>query len=281
MRSGPPTVRKRLETSRSRERRISEGWYEKYCPPDEPGLDIGTADDPIHDHFDQWDMEFGDGDAVLMEGMAGEKYHTVYASHILEHVNDPIAAIRRWFELVRPGGHLIACVPHRDLYEKRKLLPSRFNADHLCFWLPNSSEPPHTVDFTRTIQDALQSVAHDILYVRVLDRGWMPVSANEHSRGEYAIEAVIRKPDGQAAVHGGSADVQKPAIMIPGERDSRSYILETHIAELNKQIAKLETEIGNRDGKLAAIYGTRTWQWRTKLVEMAKGKPIREQKNSS
>jgi SAM-dependent methyltransferase len=258
MRSGPPKVRKPLETSKSHERRVREGWYEKYCPPDQPGIDIGCADDPVYDHFDQWDMSFGDGDAMLMEGVPAEKYHTVYASHILEHVNDPIVSVRRWYELVRPGGHLIVCVPHRDLYEKRTLLPSKFNDDHKFFWLPDRREPPHTLSLTQTIHDALQTVPYEIISLRVLDHGWIPVPVNKHSDGEYAIEAVIHKPAGAVAASAPRTAVEpSPAAPIPvtlGERDPRTYVLETRIADL--------------EDKLAQIYGTRTWQWRTKLVQM-------------
>jgi len=39
-------------------------------------------------------------------------------------------ALREWFQLVKPGDHLIVIVPDEDLY-KQGYFPSRFNADRL------------------------------------------------------------------------------------------------------------------------------------------------------
>ena len=38
-------------------------------------------------------------------------------------------AILEWWQLVKPGGHLILLVPDEDLYEQ-DIFPSRFNGDH-------------------------------------------------------------------------------------------------------------------------------------------------------
>lgn len=193
MRTGPPSDRQHLESAKSHERRVREGWYEKYCPVKKNGIDIGCSFDPIHDHFDQWDMAFGDGDAVTMDGIASNTYHTVYTSHILEHVWNPLAAIRRWFDILAPEGHLIICVPHRDLYEKRLTLPSRFNDDHKTFWLPSRYEPPNTFSLSHTITDALMGREYELLALTVLNEGWEPFPPEVHSCGEYAIEAIILK----------------------------------------------------------------------------------------
>jgi len=172
---------------------VREGWYEKYCPASRNGIDIGCSSDPIHDHFDQWDMAFGDGDAVFMDGIPNNSYHTVYTSHLLEHVWDPIKAIQRWFEILAPGGNMIICVPHRDLYEKRLVLPSRFNGDHKTFWLPNRYEPPCTFSLSGTIMDALLGRPYELLSLTVLNEGWTPLPPEVHSPGEYAIEAIVAK----------------------------------------------------------------------------------------
>jgi SAM-dependent methyltransferase len=191
MRTGEPTKRVPLETAKSHERRVREKWYEKYCPPDRPGIDIGCSNDPIFPQFHQWDVEFGDGDATYMAGVPDRSYFTVYTSHVLEHLIDPIIGIRNWFRLVQPGGHLIICLPHRDLYEKSRFLPSRFNRDHKCYWLPSDYEPPCTFSLFHTIRQAIPEGA--IQSFRVLDEGWMPLPPEQHSPGEYAIEAIIRK----------------------------------------------------------------------------------------
>lgn len=42
----------------------------------------------------------------------------VFSSHLLEHIEDHKAALAEWWRLVKPGGHLILYLPHRDLYPR-------------------------------------------------------------------------------------------------------------------------------------------------------------------
>jgi SAM-dependent methyltransferase len=188
------------ETSKSHDRRVREGWMEKYAPSHMSGLDIGCGNDPLNDTFRRWDngtgisaKDFNDSDAQEMEGVSNGIYHTVYASHLLEHIRFPSKAVARWYELVRPGGHLIICVPHRDMYEKKRVLPSRWNHDHKHFFLPDEEEMPCTMNFKKVILTAIPNA--DFAEFRVLDEGYKSNGDNKHSNGEYSIEAVIRKPD--------------------------------------------------------------------------------------
>jgi predicted SAM-dependent methyltransferase len=277
MRHGPPDNRKWMETRKSHDRRVREGWYDKYCPATENGIDIGCSDDPVHDHFDQWDMQFGDGDAVLMAGLAPETYHTVYTSHILEHVSDPPAALRRWFELVRPGGHLIINVPHRDLYEKRTLLPSIWNPEHASFWLPDRDDPPHTFSLLRTLQDALRgdgvTVDYEIIHVRVLNDNWIPLAAAEPADGEYAIEAVIKKLP-QPIPAAVAANKPVPPVIDEGAAQILTYPAMTTVAdrayEARRELAKAREEIARLKAGIDSMRSTWVWRWRTKLVGLLK-----------
>jgi ADP-heptose:LPS heptosyltransferase/predicted SAM-dependent methyltransferase len=40
----------------------------------------------------------------------------VFSSHLLEHIEDWGAALREWWRIVKPGGHLVLYLPHADLY---------------------------------------------------------------------------------------------------------------------------------------------------------------------
>jgi ubiquinone/menaquinone biosynthesis C-methylase UbiE len=186
----PPPIGKNGETCKSHARRWKEGWYERYAPDHLSGIDIGCAHDPLNHTFRRWDIIFGDGDAMIMEGVPDNQFHTVYASHILEHVLDPVIALRNWHRIVRPGGHLIVCVPHRDLYEKKKFLPSNWNSDHKTFWLPQMDEPPDTRGLYETIYKAIPHAR--LISLKVLDEGWAS-NGDAHSGGEYSIEAIIKK----------------------------------------------------------------------------------------
>lgn len=183
--------RRGIESTKSAIRRKLEGWFDKYMPFDQPGIDIGAGIDPVHPAFRKYDQMFGDGDAQYMKDVADESYQTVYTSHILEHVHDPGVAVENWYRICKTGGHLIICVPHRELYEKRRTLPSQWNGDHKTFWLPERHELPLTRGLRQTIQEAIPFAK--IISVRELKEGWVSNGPNAHSDGEYSIEAVIQK----------------------------------------------------------------------------------------
>lgn len=176
------------------ERRKREGWFDKYCPEDRSGIDIGCQRDPINQTFRRWDLIFGDGDATFMDGVPNDTFFTVHASHILEHLTDPVTGIKNWYRILKPGGHLIILVPHRDLYEKKKVPPSNWNFDHKTFWLPDSSDHPKTKSLKHVIYEAIPNA--NIVSFGILDYGYdysLPIHI--HACGEYSIEAIIRKPE--------------------------------------------------------------------------------------
>ena len=177
------------ETRKSHIRRLKEGWF-NYAPFWLSGIDIGCGTDPLNETFRRYDHIWGDGDAQKMFGIPDNAFHTVYASHVLEHVYDPIEAVYNWYRICKSPGHVIICVPHRDLYEKRKMLPSRWNPDHKTFWLPEKGEPPHTRGLQEVISQAVPGA--NLIVLRVLNEGYM-VNGDGHSGGEYSIEAIIKK----------------------------------------------------------------------------------------
>lgn len=202
------------ETGKAHDRRTREKWYERFLRPEV--LDVGSGVDPLPfngvTHWDyQWtynedggELSFknepGDRDAQTLNGLLDESFTTVYASHILEHLEDPREAFRNWWRVLKPGGHLIVAVPHRDLYEKKKTHPSLWNpcdreggGGHLTFWLPDRYEPPDTLSLLGEARAAID--AAEILDFRVIDEGYDHFLPEDvHPVGEYAIEMVLRKP---------------------------------------------------------------------------------------
>lgn len=181
------------ETSKAFERRIKEGWHFDWlmgC-----GIDIGASShlglDKVTPDCDTWDMN--NGDATEMAGVPNEKYAWTYSSHCLEHLANPSKAIGNWWRILKPGGYLVIVVPHRDLYEKRTELPSQWNPDHKWFWLPSIGEKPCTLGLMSVCREALGENI-DVQELRILNEGFISVSPNVHSGGEYSIEIIIRKP---------------------------------------------------------------------------------------
>src|SRR3970282_1033769 len=98
------------------------------------GLDIGFGGDLLTPNCRGWGFEHGD--AQYLRGIGDAAFDFVYAGHPLEHLADPAGSLRNWWRVLKPGGHLIIYLPHRDLYEKRTQLPSPWNPDHKFFYLP-------------------------------------------------------------------------------------------------------------------------------------------------
>ena len=130
------------------------------------GIDIGCGPDPVTPGCRGFDLT--DGDAERIDEYVDEEFDFVWSSHCLEHMSDPRDALRRWWTLVRPGGHLILIVPDEDLYEQG-FWPSVFNGDHKAsFRLRGPSEwSPVSVD----LEHELISLGALIRILEVQDDG--------------------------------------------------------------------------------------------------------------
>lgn len=177
------------ESSKARDRRLRDGFFEKFC--NGKGIDIGCGNDPLTEDCDKWDFLYMSPDATYMEGIPDNTYDFVYASHCLEHLDDPELALKNWFRITKPGGHMIVSVPHRDLYEKKRTLPSRWNYGHKLFFLLDRDDPPSTFGLVPMIVRALEN--YRMIYAKECSDGWEPLPPDVHSTGEYAIEIVIKK----------------------------------------------------------------------------------------
>jgi SAM-dependent methyltransferase len=177
----------RWETTRARPRREREGFFDRYCQG--AGIDIGYGGDPVTPSCRGWDFEHGD--AHFLKGVPDESFDFVYSSHTLEHMDDPEAAIRNWWRVLKPGGHLLLYIPHRDLYEKRMHLPSRWNAEHKHFFLVDRDDLPDTIGVLPLLSRAL--TGYRVIYAKACDEGHTITDPSRHSDGEYSIEAVVQK----------------------------------------------------------------------------------------
>ena len=79
-----------------------------------------------------------------LEGFENDSQDFVFSSHLLEHIEDTAGAISEWWRVIKPGGHLVLYLPHKDLY-------------------PNcgtpGANPDHKHDFTqRDIERVMESL---------------------------------------------------------------------------------------------------------------------------
>ena len=102
-------------------------------------LDVGAGEDSIgkYKHFfpaiaSVRDWNHSDGDGTDLEGIAPQTFHVVHSSHSLEHMRDPLTALRRWGEVTQIGGHVVVLVPDYIMYEHSKW-PSENGEHNACF----------------------------------------------------------------------------------------------------------------------------------------------------
>ncbi len=176
------------ESHKARARRERDGLFDRYFQG--AGLDVGYGGDPVVPGVTGWDFEHGD--AQLLKSLGDESFDFVYSSHLLEHMVEPELALRNWWRVLKPGGYLILYLPHRDLYEKKRDLPSQFNEDHKHFFLPERDEAPDTLGLVPLLDRALGE--HDVVHLRTCDDGYRDLGPERQSEGEFSIEVITRKP---------------------------------------------------------------------------------------
>jgi SAM-dependent methyltransferase len=178
------------ETRKARDRRIQAGYFRTILAG--RGIDIGCGDDPVTLDCVRWDR--ADGDAQVLPGVPPESFDWVYSSHCLEDLPDPRQTLARWWEVLKPGGHLLVSVPDEDLYEQGTW-PSRFNGDHrwtFTIWKPQSWSP-----VSLNLVELLASLpGGQMRWLRLCDDGYDyggGVWDRTHGRAEATIEACVRK----------------------------------------------------------------------------------------
>jgi SAM-dependent methyltransferase len=190
------------ETSKAKPRLIANGFYARHIEGKKV-IDVGVGRLDTHDGADpicEW-AEMHDKDicdATTMEAYEDESFDTVYSSHILEHLVDPVTAIANWLRICKKGGVVFISVPHRDLYERKKTLPSKWNKDHKYFYLPYYSEPPCTFSLKDIVYLACNILPKDtreidIPKIEVIDTSTNHDKPEEHANGEFSIECIIYK----------------------------------------------------------------------------------------
>lgn len=177
------------ETSGCRDRRQKENFFEKYIKGE--GIDIGCgklygydSEDKIDKNAIAHDKDMCD--AHKMHVFRDCNFDYVYSSHVLEHLEDPVLAIKNWYRITKNDGFLIIAVPSKFRYEKKRNPPSRWNGDHKIFYTPAL--------LISQIEEALEPNSYLIEYVKDCANNFKwEIPAEKHSSGEYQIECVIKK----------------------------------------------------------------------------------------
>jgi SAM-dependent methyltransferase len=97
-------------------------------------VDFASAED-VAEQFPGHAVKVPDivDDAVTLNSVKDSSQDFVIACHILEHLEDPIGAIKTWFRVLKPGGVLFMSIPDRRFTFdfNRKVTPlTHLFADH-------------------------------------------------------------------------------------------------------------------------------------------------------
>jgi SAM-dependent methyltransferase len=177
------------------------------------GLDIEAGADPLGQYRELFPLIRGmriwsqvDGDAQYLAGLADGSFDFIHASHCLQRTTDPREALKHWFRVLKPGGHLILVVADEDMYAQGQF-PSRSDpGQRWTFTLfKGRSWSPVSVNLLELLQ--VLGAQADIRRVEVLDGGYrhgLPrFDQTLTPVAECAIEAVVRKRPLEEAVAGG------------------------------------------------------------------------------
>lgn len=177
------------ETEKSKARRVKEGFFEKYI--NGKGIDIGCGrtykySDDLRIHQSALAHDKDICDAHLMETFKDEEFDYVYASHVLEHLEDPRLAIKNWFRICKKGGYMIIVVPLFYRFEKKDSLPSLWDKTHKKFY--------SFANFFEDLEKSLEVNSYTVEYAKDCYEGYNWDTPPEvRPTGEYQLECVIRK----------------------------------------------------------------------------------------
>lgn len=147
---------------------LDVGCGQRLCWPHFIGIDSGH-------HFGQGAAQFIVKDACeLPPFFADNSLNFVFSSHTLEHIEDTRKALKEWWRVIKPGGHLCLYLPHADLYPR--MGEPGANQDHRHDFLPED------------IIDHMRAVAEES------GEGWtMLENEVRGDTNEYSFLAVFRK----------------------------------------------------------------------------------------
>jgi len=180
------------ECSSTYAQKIASGFFEKYLSGDLI-LDIGNKGSDnfatILEGAIGVDLDYPNYDGRILP-FESESVDGIWASHVLEHIPDYVNAIREWHRVLKIGGHMVICVPHMFLYEKKMHPPSNWNESHVRFYTP-----------ARLLREIEETLPLNVFRIEALNENYAPginyaeLPIDQHNPGPYEIQCVIKKID--------------------------------------------------------------------------------------
>jgi SAM-dependent methyltransferase len=99
-------------------------------------------------------------DAEEVRTVASASFDFLVASHVIEHLRRPIAALREWLRIVRPGGLLYLVAPDKRVTFDRHRVRTTLEHHILDYEEPSAARDfEHYVEFARLVEGARAEAA--------------------------------------------------------------------------------------------------------------------------
>ena len=156
-------------------------------------------------------------EATDLHGIGDRAYDFVFASHVIEHVANPLKALAEWSRIVREDGSIVLVVPHRDgTFDHRRpvtrlehLIADEANAvteddkTHLEEWLAlvDLERAPEAKPFEAFRERSLRNldnrgIHHHVfdasLVIQMVDRAGLQIISVDHA-APFHILLIARK----------------------------------------------------------------------------------------
>lgn len=77
-------------------------------------------------------------DASTLSSIPDESYEFILSSHVLEHIANPIKALHEWKRIIKPDGHLVIIIPHKDgTFDRKRPITT---LKHLIYDFENNTQ---------------------------------------------------------------------------------------------------------------------------------------------
>ncbi len=179
-----------LQAGKSYFTRRASGFLDRFMSG-KTVLDIGFrgADNPkgitAVPHAIGVDRDYPDYDGLRLP-FEDRSVDTVFSSHCLEHIEQYRETLQEWYRVLKVGGFIVCIVPSQFLYEKKRHLPSKYNADHKRFYTPAL--------LLSQVEESLEENSYRIRYLEDNDFGYdYRIGPETHAVGCFEIVLVIEK----------------------------------------------------------------------------------------
>lgn len=216
------------------------------------GIDVGVGSFKAFPHFigidnNQDERLFGTpakhADIIVPDGtelpiFASEFFDFVYSSHTLEHIKDYKKALKEWWRLIKPGGHLCLYLPHKDLYPN--IGTPGYNPDHKHDFLPQDIvDAMDELGDWDLVRNEDRNEDEEYSFFQVYKKGLKGDGLCYHSWKQRAED---KRPVAAVARYGAFGDMLQSASVLPGLK-AQGYHVRLFCSALGYDVVKNDPNV--------------------------------------